>query len=143
MNKVALKTIGFVEQNEVNDQWVQQQEQPAQRSLPDVYLDGSHWFKSIDQQNATLEETLNDDESGLSYTTNLDFTVRTEEDMALAKKYARRPLVIKAVAVDGTTYSIGTKQYPVRMATQNRYDGMNTREMQISATFQSRTGVMN
>ncbi|MBQ8959412.1 MAG: hypothetical protein IJ057_13090 [Bacteroidales bacterium] len=143
MNKVALKTIGFIEQNEVNDQWVQQQEQPAQRSLPEVYLDGSHWFKSIDQAAATLEESLDDDESGLRYTTRLDFTVRTEADMALAKKYARRPLVIKAVAVDGTTYSIGTKQYPVRMATQNRYDGMNTREIQISATYQSRTGVMN
>ena len=143
MNKVALKKVGFIEQNEVNDVWVQQEEQPAERSLPDIYLDGGHWFKSIDQETAVLEENLNEDETGLSYTTNLDFTVRTEADMALAKKYARRPLVIKAVAVDGRTYSIGTKQYPVRMATQNRYDGMNTREIQISATFQSRIGVMN
>lgn len=142
MNKVALKKVGFLEQNEVNDVWVQQEEQQAERSLSDVYLDGGHWFKSIDQETATLEESLNEDETGLNYTTNLNFTVRTETDMTLAKKYARRPLVIKAVAVDGTTYSIGTKQYPVRMATQNRYDGMNTREIQISASFQSITGVM-
>lgn len=143
MNKVALKKIGLIEQNEVNDVWTQQEEQQVERSLSDVYLDGSHWFNSIDQGSATLEENLNEDESGLSYTTNLSFTVRTEADMALAKKYAHRPLVIKAVAVDGNTYSIGTKQYPVHMATQNRYDGTNTREIQISATFQSSTGVMN
>ena len=140
---VGIKTIGFVEQNEVNDQWVQQEEeQQAERSIPDIYIDGSHWFKKIDQSAADLTEDLVMDESGQHYELTLSFTVRTESDMALAKKYAKRPVVIYAVAVDGTRYTIGTKSYPAYIVTSNRYDAMNTREVQGSVTYQSRTGIM-
>lgn len=141
MNKVALKTIGFVEQNEVNDQWVQQ-EQQQERSLPDIYIDGSHWFKKIDQSAADLTEDLVMDESGQHYELTLSFTVRIEDDMDLAKKYAKRPVVVYAVAVDGSRFTIGTKSYPAYLVTSNRYDAMNTREVQGSVTYQSRTGIM-
>lgn len=143
MSKVALKSIGFKEQNEVNDQWVQQQEQQqVERSIPDIYMDGSHWFKKIDQSTADLTEDLVMDESGQHYELTLSFTVRTEADMAMAKKYAKRPVVIYAVAVDGNRYTIGTKSYPAYIVTSNRYDAMNTREVQGSVTYQSRTGIM-
>ena len=142
MTKVALKSIGFVEQNEIDDQWVQQ-EQPAQRGIGGTAIAGLHPFGSIDQSAATLEENFEDDESGQHYEALLDFTVRTEADMALAKKYAGRPVVVHVQAVDGSRYKIGTKQYPVRMTTQNRYDAMNTREIGISVTYKSLNGIMN
>ena len=143
MTIVGIKTIGFVEQNEVNDQWVQQEEeQQAERSIPDIYIDGSHWFKKIDQSAADLTEDLVMDENGQHYELTLSFTVRTEDDIALAKKYAKRPVVIYAVAVDGTRYTIGTKSYPAYIVTSNRYDATNTREVQGSVTYQSRTGIM-
>ncbi len=141
MNKVALKNIGFKEQNEVNDQWVQQ-EQQQERSIPDIYIDGSHWFKKIDQSAADLTEDLVMDESGQHYELTLSFTVRTEDDIALAKKYAKRPVVVYAVAVDGSRFTIGTKSYPAYLVTSNRYDAMNTREVQVSVSYQSRTGIM-
>ena len=141
MNKVALKNIGFKEQNEVNDQWVQQ-EQQQERSIPDIYIDGSHWFKKIDQSAADLTEDLVMDESGQHYELTLSFTVRTEDDMALAKKYAKCPVVVYAVAVDGSRFTIGTKSYPAYLVTSNRYDAMNTREVQVSVSYQSRTGIM-
>ena len=141
MNKVALKNIGFKEQNEVNDQWVQQ-EQQQERSIPDIYIDGSRWFKKIDQSAADLTEDLVMDESGQHYELTLSFTVRTEDDMALAKKYAKRPVVVYAVAVDGSRFTIGTKSYPAYLVTSNRYDAMNTREVQVSVSYQSRTGIM-
>lgn len=141
MNKVALKNIGFKEQNEVNDQWVQQ-EQQQERSIPDIYIDGSHWFKKIDQSAANLTEDLVMDESGQHYELTLSFTVRTEDDIALAKKYAKRPVVVYAVAVDGSRFTIGTKSYPAYLVTSNRYDAMNTREVQVSVSYQSRTGIM-
>ena len=141
MNKVALKTIGFKEQNEVNDQWVQQ-EQQQERSIPDIYVDGSHWFKKIDQSAADLTEDLVMDESGQHYELTLSFTVRTEDDIALAKKYAKRPVVVYAVAVDGSRFTIGTKSYPAYLVTSNRYDAMNTREVQVSVSYRSRTGIM-
>lgn len=141
MTKVALKSIGFVEQNEVDDQWVQQ-ELPAQRGASNAIMVGLHSFGSIDQSAATLEENFEDDENGQHYEAMLDFTVRTEADIAMAKKYAGRPVVVHVQAVDGNKYTIGTKQYPVRMKTQNRYDGMNTRELSVSASYKSLTGVM-
>lgn len=142
MNKLALKTIGFVEQNEIDDQWVQQ-EQPAQRGIGGTAIAGLHPFGSIDQNAATLEESLEDDESGQHYEALLDFTVRTEADIAMAKKYAGRPVVVHVQAVDGSRYKIGTKQYPVRMTTQNRYDAMNSREIGISVSYKSLNGIMN
>lgn len=141
MTKVALKSIGFVEQNEIDDQWVQQ-EQPAQRGIGGTAIAGLHPFGSIDQSAATLEENFEDDENGQHYEAMLDFTVRTEADIAMAKKYAGRPVVVHVQAVDGNKYTIGTKQYPVRMKTQNRYDGMNTREIGVSVSYKSLTGVM-
>ena len=141
MTKVALKSIGFVEQNEIDDQWVQQ-ELPAQRGVSNTIMVGLHSFGSIDQSAATLEENFEDDESGQHYEALLDFTVRTEADISMAKKYAGRPVVVHVQAVDGNKYTIGTKQYPVRMKTQNRYDGMNTREIGVSVSYKSLTGVM-
>ena len=141
MTKVALKSIGFVEQNEIDDQWVQQ-ELPAQRGASNAIMVGLRSFGSIDQSAATLEENFEDDESGQHYEALLDFTVRTEADIAMAKKYAGRPVVVHVQAVDGSRYKIGTKQYPVRMKTQNRYDGMNTREIGVSVSYKSLTGVM-
>ena len=141
MTKVALKSIGFVEQNEIDDQWVQQ-ELPAQRGVGNTIMAGLHSFGSIDQSAATLEENFEDDESGQHYEAMLDFTVRTEADISMAKKYAGRPVVVHVQAVDGNKYTIGTKQYPVRMKIQNRYDGMNTREIGVSVSYKSLTGVM-
>lgn len=142
MTKVALKSIGFVEQNEIDDQWIQQ-ELPAQRGASNTIMAGLHSFGSIDQSAATLEESLEDDENGQHYEAMLDFTVRTEADISMAKKYASRPVVVHVQAVDGNRYTIGTKQYPVRMKTQNRYDGMNTREIGVSVSYKSLTGIMN
>lgn len=141
MSKIGISRIGFVEQNEIDDQWVQQ-EQPAQRGIGGTAIAGLHPFGSIDQSAATLEENFEDDENGQHYEAMLDFTVRTEADIAMAKKYAGRPVVVHVQAVDGNKYTIGTKQYPVRMKTQNRYDGMNTREIGVSVSYKSLTGVM-
>lgn len=141
MTIVGIKKIGFIEQNEVNDHWTVQQEQ-QDRGIPDTNIDGSHWFKNIDQSSANLTEDLVMDENGQHYELTLSFTVRTKEDMALAKKYAKRPVVVYAIAVDGIRYPIGTKPYPAYIVTSNRYDAMNTREVQCSVTYQSLTGIM-
>ena len=141
MNKVGIIKIGFKEQNEVNDAWVQQ-EQPAQRSIPDIYSDGSHWFKSIDQDNTTLTEELVMDESGKCFEVQLPFVVRTEADMALAKKYEGRPVVVYAVAADGNRYTIGTKSYPAHLITFNRYDARNTREVAMEVNYRGKTSLL-
>lgn len=141
MSKVGILKIGFKEQNEVNDTWVQQ-EQQSERSVPVVYSDGSHWFKSIDQDNTSLTEELVMDESGKRYEARLPFVVRTDADMALAKKYEGRPVVVYAVAADGSRYTIGTKAYPAYLTTSNRYDGRNTREMAVEVTYSSRSSVV-
>lgn len=142
MNKVALKKIGFAEQNEINDVWVEQQVQVRSTTYTS---DGAtwRWFDNIDQSNALLEESITDNDNGIYYTTDVSFTVRTEADMALAKKYEKRPLVVKVEAVDGNIYKIGTKQYPVRMTTKNIYDGLTVREIQVSLSFDSLTGVLS
>lgn len=141
MNKIGIFKIGFKEQNEVNDQWVQQ-EQQEERSIPDVYLDGSHWFKSIDQTATELTEDLTVDETGVHYDVQLPFTVRLEVDTELAKKYAGRPVVVYAVAVDGKRYTIGTKSYPAYLVISNRYDAMNTREVAVNVKYQSKTSLL-
>lgn len=144
MNKVALKKIGFAEQNEIEDNWTEAQEQAEQQRSTSVTTDGTtwHWFDCIDQNNATLDEELVDESDGVYYTANLDFTVRTDLDMALAKKYARRPLVLKVQAVDGTIYTLGTKQYPVILTTTNRYSSLSTREVQVRGSYDTLTGIM-
>lgn len=144
MNKVALKKIGFAEQNEIDDAWTEQTEQAESTRSTTYETDGTtwHWFDSIDQSSATLEENMQDDNNGIYYAASVDFTVRTESDMALAKQYAKRPLVVRAIAVDGTVYTLGTKQYPVRFATTNRYASLSTREIQVSFGYETLTGVM-
>lgn len=142
MSKVGIKKIGFKEQNEVNDAWVVQQEQTAERSIPDIYIDGSHWFKSIDQDGTTLTEELVVDESGRHFEVQLLFVVRKDEDLALAKKYAGRPVVVYVVAVDGNRYTIGTKSYPAYLITTDNYDARNTREVALEVNYKGRTSLL-
>ena len=141
MTIVGIKTIGFVEQNEVNDQWVQQ-EQQSERSIPDIYLDGSHWFKSIDQDNTSLTEELTTDESGKYYDVQLPFVVRQKADIDLAKKYQGRPVVVYVIAVDGSRYTIGTKSYPAYLTPSNRYDARNTREVAMEVNYRGKTSLL-
>lgn len=140
MNKVALKTIGFEEQNEVNDQWVQQQEQ-QDRSLPDVYIDGINRFRSIDQDNSSITEELTIDENGNKYRQQVQFTVRLEYDRDLAKKYERRPLVVHVWAVNGCHYKLGTKSYPAYLVPA-KTNSRETVETALTVEYETLTPIM-
>lgn len=137
MSKIGIYQIGFKEQNEESDVWVQQEAQ-QERSLPNIYLDGTRRFKSIDQKKTDLTEELVMDASGQKYKVQLPFIVRKDIDIELAKKYAGRPMVIYVWAVDGHVYKIGTKLYPAYIITSNRYQGLDTREMALTVEYESR-----
>ena len=137
MSKIGIYQIGFKEQNEESDIWVQQEAQ-QERSLPNIYLDGTRRFKSIDQKKTDLTEELVMDASGKKYKVQLPFVVRKDKDIELAKKYAGRPMVIYVWAVDGHVYKIGTKSYPAYIITSNRYQGLDTREMALTVEYESR-----
>lgn len=140
MNKVALKTIGFKEQNEVNDQWVQQEEQ-QDRSLPDIYIDGIHRFRSIDQDNSSMTEDLEIGEEGIKYRQQVQFTVRQEYDRELAKKYERRPLVVHVWAVNGCHYKLGTKSYPAYLV-PSKTNSKQTVETAMTVEYETKTAIM-
>jgi hypothetical protein len=141
MAKTGIYRIGFAEKNEVDDSW-QQQEEHQERGLRSGMM-VMHWFTAFDQKQASMNEELVEDENGLYFETTLDFAVRRDEDIALAKRYMRRPVVMRVVAVDQKQYEVGTKSYPVRMKTNNNYTGIDTREIRIKVDYQSRLGVMN
>lgn len=144
MAKTGIYKIGFLDYDEESDIWQQHEvdiEIPAERS-GFAGLVETHWFSAFDQKQASLNEELVEDETGIHFVTTLDFAVRRDSDIALAKKYMRRPVVIRAIAVDQTEYKIGSKSYPVRMKTNNKYDGIDSREIHIFVEYQSRTGVM-
>ena len=140
MTKTGIKTIGFVEQNEVNDQWVQQQ-QHEERGLTDLYLDGINRFRSIDQAQASMTEELTMDENGSKYRQQVRFTVRTEYDRALARRYENRPLVLHVWAVDGHHYTIGTKSYPAYLK-PFMTNSMDTVETTFSVEYETVSPVM-
>lgn len=145
MNKVGIHRIGFKETNEVTDQWSQEhqeEQQQEERIVGEVYLHGDHWFKSIDQDKTELSEEMTIDESGKYYVVELPFVVRKPEDIALAKKYEGRPVVVYADAVDGKRYTIGTKDYPARLVTSNRYQGTSTREMAMNIEYKSKNSLI-
>ena len=141
MSKVGIYRIGFKEQNEINDIWVQQEEQ-QERSGPELYIDGSHWFKSIDQKVTDLTEEMMMDETGTCFEQNLSFVVRKDVDIELARKYANRPVVVYALAVDGSRYTIGTKNYPAYLVTSDRYQGLDTREMAMTVNYKTKTRLL-
>ena len=141
MTIVGLKKIGFVEQNEVNDVWVQQ-ELPAQRGENDPVIENIRLFGSIDQSVSTLTEQTVDEADGMCFECVVSFAVRTQEDMRLARKYTKRPVVLHCNAVDGRHFAIGTKEYPVRMQWNENYDGTNTHEAQISVKYRTLTGIL-
>lgn len=141
MNKVALKKIGFVEQNEENDNWVQQ-EQQAERSLSqDIYIDGIHRFRSIDQAKSSIMEDLSIEENGNKYHQHVQFVVRTEYDRKLAKKYERRPLVVHVWTVDGCHYKLGTKSYPAYFV-PSKTNSMDTVETAMTVDYDTLTAIM-
>ena len=141
MNKVALKKIGFVEQNEENDNWVQQ-EQQAERSLSqDIYIDGIHRFRSIDQAKSSIMEDLSIEETGNKYHQHVQFVVRTEYDRELAKKYERRPLVVHVWTVDGCHYKLGTKTYPAYFI-PSKTNSMDTVETAMTVDYETLTPIM-
>lgn len=142
MSKTGIKRIGFVEQNEIDDTWHEQQPQPTVRGENEPVIANIHWFGSFDQGNATLSETQVIDGNGAMYQALLDFTVRKDDDMQLANRYAGRPVVIYAEAVDGNTYRIGTKEYPVRMIREKKYDGVTNREISVSVEYDTLTGIL-
>jgi len=141
MSKVGIYRIGFKEQNEINDIWVQQEEQ-QERSGPELYIDGSHWFKSIDQKVTDLTEEMAMDETGTCFEQNLSFVVRKDVDIELARKYANRPVVVYALAVDGSRYPIGTKNYPAYLVTSDCYQGLDTREVAITVNYKTKTRLL-
>lgn len=141
MAKTGIYRIGFAEKNEVDDSW-QQQEEHQERGLRSGMM-VMHWFTAFDQKQASMNEELVEDENGIHFVTTLDFAVRRDTDIALAKRYMRRPVVMHVVAVDQNEYKVGTKSYPVRMQTNNDYTGIETREIHIKVSYQSSTGVMN
>jgi hypothetical protein len=142
MNKVALKTIGFEEQNEVNDQWEMQQEEQAERSLPqDIYIDGIHRFRSIDQDNSSITEELVIDENGNKYRQQVQFTVRLESDRDLAKKYERRPLVLHVWAVNGCHYKLGTESYPTYLV-PSKTNSKQTVETAMTVEYETLKAIM-
>ena len=146
MNKVGIKKIGFIEQNDVDDLWQQEQidpNQPADRALPpEATILGFRGFKSIDQDNSSLNQELSSDESGPVYDIDLSFVVRTSDDIALAKRFERRPVVMYVWTVDGVQHKIGSKTYPAMMLTSNRYESRQTREMVVSVKYQSKTTIL-
>ena len=141
MSKVGIYRIGFKEQNEVTDQWTQQEEQ-QERSGPEIYIDGSHWFKSIDQKVTNLIEELVSDDNGSCYEQNLNFVVRKDVDIKLARKYINRPVVVYVLAVDGNRYTIGTKDYPTCLVTSDRYQELDTREIAMKVSYKSKTPLL-
>lgn len=141
MNKVALKTIGFVEQNEVNDQWVQQEEQQQRGLGQDVYLDGINRFLSIDQRQASMTEELAVDESGHHYRQQVQFTVRQQYDRELARKYERRPLVLHVWTINGCHYKLGTKSYPAYLV-PTKTNSMDTVETALTVEYETLTPIM-
>ena len=144
MTIVGIKTIGFVEQNEVNDQWVQQEEAPAERSgITPIYIDGIRRFGSFDQGNATLSEKSTINESGKVYELDLAFVVRKPNDITLGKKYLNRPWVMHVWTVDGKHHRIGSKSYPAYLESDNRYENVTNRELAMTVKYQSRTSILN
>ena len=141
MNKVAIKKIGFEKLNDVNDQWVQQEEHQERSLNQDVYIDGIQRFRSIDQQYASMTEELTMDESGNKYHQQLQFTVRTEYDRNLAKKYERRPLVVHVWTVDGNYYKLGTKEYPAYFIPA-KTNSKETVETSITVEYDTLTAIM-
>jgi len=140
MARIGIYRIGFVEQNEVTDSW---QEEEQQRNGNDpLNITSIHWFIGLEQDTTTLTEESVDDDGGLCFDATLTFTVRKDQDIALAKKYIARPVVIHAIAVDGNDYKLGTKEYPVRMNSINRYNALETREIEIDITYRTLTGIL-
>lgn len=141
MNKVALKQIGFVEQSHVDDNWQQQQQDVHNRDLDPIYIDGTIRFQNIDQGQASLTESLDSDANGFVYKQNVQFTVRTEDDRALAKKYERRPLVVHVWTVDGHHYVIGTKSLPAYLM-PDKTNNQNTVETAMTVDYETLTPIM-
>ena len=82
------------------------------------------------------------DETGTCFEQNLSFVVRKDVDIELARKYANRPVVVYALAVDGSRYTIGTKNYPAYLITSDRYQGLDTREVAITVNYKTKTRLL-
>lgn len=136
MSRIGIYQVGFKETNEVDDQWVgQDDQQPSPRGSGDIVFTG-RLFKAIDQKTANLTEKM-DDADGVVYNIDLSFTIRKDADIDLARRYAGRPVVVYAWAVDGSRYTIGTKDYPTRLVISDRYSGLDTREVAVKVAYQS------
>lgn len=140
MQKVGVKEIAFVGQSKINDEW--NQTAPGQnqndRGEPDMI-----YFSSIDQADASLSETQKKDENGIYYETTLECTVRKPDDISLANRYSRRPVVVHAMTVDGGHYVMGTAADPVHMVVvKNVYDGLNSRELTFSLSYMTVDGIL-
>lgn len=140
MSKVGIFKIGFVEQNEENDTWVQEELNNARGG--DSVPASLRMFESIDQGVTDLIEEEVEDEQGSHYEQSLSVTVRKETDIIMARKYGNRPVVMYIYAVDGSLYKIGTKSYPTRMVISDKYQGISTREIQFKVNYKSTTRIL-
>lgn len=144
MAKTGIKRIGFAEQNEVSDAWVQQEEQQSggPNDRGGVIPPSMRYFSSIDQKKSNIEERSSFNESGKVFDINLAFVVRTQSDIDLGKKYLNRPLVLYVWTVDGKRHVIGTKQYPAYLESDNRYENTSNRELALTSQYQSTTSLL-
>ena len=89
-----------------------------------------------------ITEEMVMDENGTSFEQNLAFVVRKDVDIELARKYANRPVVVYAWAVDGNRHAIGTKSYPAYLVISDRYQGLDTREVAVTVGYRSKTRLL-
>lgn len=149
MTKVGIYKLGFVPigESDNTDVWTEVVgEEVEERATPYTPEDYSTFigkmFKSIDQMASELTEEYIDDENGPYYRIDLSSVVRKEEDIELAEKYSGQQLAIHVWTVDGRHVIIGTEADPARLATSDRYAGMNTREVALTSQYATLNGLL-
>lgn len=140
MQKVGIKKIGFLKESE-NDIW--EENRTAVDSGDElVEYEPYIFFKSIDQDNSTMEQSYMNDENGPLYSVELTVVVRREDDIALAQEKTCKPQILKVNTADGKEHILGTSDYPVYLKVDDNYNGMLTKELVMKAHYQADSPVL-
>lgn len=138
MTEVAIYKIGFA--------CIDELAAPLQ-DIQNVVIGGNtpflgHMIGFFDQKEAFLSERHSSDESGHLFVASLSFTVRTDADISLLKKYLRRRVAMYVWLVSGERYRIGSEDYPAYMEAENTYDGIRTRELSVKVEYETAFGIL-
>lgn len=136
MTKTGIRKIKIAKKNEVADSFFDKTEKPD--IIPAIF----HELDFV-QDSAVLTDEETEDDNGFFHDITLSFVIRADFNhwRKIMDSYTNTPVIILIIAVNGDTYTIGTRNAPAFVTTRMNYDKIAACGLSVSCSYKNTQGL--